>query len=136
VSPTSDAAPFYFLTLDVVLKVHREEIRCRGGQTGIRDRDLLISALAQPMMQFGGQFLHENIFEMAAAYAFHIAGNHPFVDGNKRVALAAALLFLGINGYRLREKGTALADMLLDAIEKHRSKKWIAAKLRAMAEKV
>jgi len=126
----------WFLPLDLVLKIHAEEIERRGGQKGILNRDLLCSALAQPPMQFSGRFLHEDVFEMAAAYAFHIAANHPFVDGNKRVALSAALVFLEINGYRAREKGTALADMMIETIEKRRPKQWIATKLRAMAEPI
>lgn len=135
-TPQPNEPPIRFLSLDLILRVHHEEIRRRGGQPGMLNQDLLLSALAQPMMQFSGRFVHEDIFEMAAAYAFHIVGNHPFVDGNKRVALAAASLFLELNGCQLREKGTALADLLLDAIENHRSKKWIAAKLRAIAARL
>ncbi len=112
--------PVVFLSEALVLKIHEAEIARRGG----------------PMMQFGGEFLHRDVFEMAAAYIYHIAGNHPFLDGNKRVALASAAVFLDLNGYRLREKGTALADMVTEAIEKHRSKSWIAARLRAKSEAI
>ena len=58
---------------------------------------LLESAVAQPRAAFGGEFLHADIFEMAAAYMFHIVQNHPFLDGNKRAGLVVALLFLDIN---------------------------------------
>lgn len=65
-----------------------------GGQSGIRDEGLLESALAQPQSSFAGQYLHRYPFGMAAAYAFHIAENQPFFDGNKRAGLVAAIVFL------------------------------------------
>jgi len=87
-----------FLTLDDVLESHAEQIAAYGGSDGIRDVGMLLSAVAQPESTFDGQFLHVDLFEMAAAYLFHIVQNHPFLDGNKRVGLEAALLFLEING--------------------------------------
>ncbi len=124
--------PIVFLSEEAVLEIHTREIARRGGRQGVRDRRLLLSALAQPMMQFGGKFLHQDLSEMAAAYVYHLGRNHPFVDGNKRVAAASAAVLLGLNGYRITEKGTRLADMVNDAIENHRSKLWIAKKLRAI----
>ena len=62
---------------------------------------LLQSALAMPEAGFGGQYLHEDLFQMTAAYLFHLALNHPFVDGNKRVAAMAADVFLQLNGFDL-----------------------------------
>ncbi|MGO9691404.1 MAG: type II toxin-antitoxin system death-on-curing family toxin, partial [Syntrophobacteraceae bacterium] len=64
----------------------------------IRDINLLTSAIALPFASFSSAYLHGDIFEMAAAYAFHICQNHPFIDGNKRTALASALVFLDMNG--------------------------------------
>ncbi len=90
-----------FLSLDEILGIHADQIRAYGGGTGLRDLALLRSALAMPETTFAGEFLHTTIFEMAAAYLFHIARNHPFVDGNKRTALMSALVFLGLNGERL-----------------------------------
>lgn len=69
-----------------------------GGSDGLRDANLLASTVAQPSATFGGSLLHEDLFAMAAAYLFHIVMNHPFIDGNKRTGLAAALVFLDING--------------------------------------
>src|SRR6185369_192349 len=86
-----------FLTLDEVLEIHRDQIVRYGGSMGVRDMGLLQSALAQPQATFERQFLHHDIFEMAAAYLFHIVQNHPFIDGNKRVGVAAALVFLLLN---------------------------------------
>jgi death-on-curing protein len=94
-----------FLTIEDVLEVHRELIERYGGAGGIRDAGLLDSALALPQAGSGDTYFHDFPAEMAAAYLFHIARNHPFVDGNKRTALAAALLFLELNGipYKLTE---------------------------------
>jgi len=72
-----------FLTLEDVLLIHDEQIEVYGGIQGIRDPGLLESAVMTAQASFGGEYLHQNIFEMAAAYAFHIAENQPFLDGNK-----------------------------------------------------
>ena len=85
---------FRFLSLDDVLELHEMQLESYGGATGIRDQGLLESAVMRPQASFGGEFVHNDIFEMAAAYAFHITENQPFVDGNKRTALASALVFL------------------------------------------
>ena len=87
-----------FLTLEDVLELHAEALRRHGGSDGLRDAGLLDSALAQPQANFGGVWAHPDIFSMAAAYAFHLSENQAFIDGNKRVALAAALAFLVLNG--------------------------------------
>ena len=89
-----------FLTLAEVLEIQHVQIERYGGDPTLRDRGLLESALAVPESSFGGEFLHPTLFAMAAAYAYHIAENQPFVDGNKRTGLAAALVFLAINGSR------------------------------------
>ncbi len=91
-----------FLTLDEVLGIHADQIRVYGGASGLRDLELLRSAIATPETSFDGEYLHPSVFEMAGAYLFHLARNHPFVDGNKRTALMCALVFLGLNGERLR----------------------------------
>ena len=91
-----------FLTLDEGLGIHADQIRVYGGPSGLRDLALLRSAIAMPETSFNGEYLHPSTFEMAAAYLFHLARNHPFVDGNKRTALMCALVFLGLNGQRLR----------------------------------
>ena len=87
-----------FLTLAEIIEIHRNQIELYGGDLGVRDLNLLQSALAQPEATFGGEWLHPGLFDMAAAYVFHLAQNHPFVDGNKRTALASALVFLELNG--------------------------------------
>ena len=101
-----------FLTLDEVLGIHADQIRRYGGRPGLRDLRLLQSAVAMPETTFEGQFLHGTVFEMAAAYLFHLARNHPFVDGNKRTALMSALVFLGLNGQRLAAEPEALYELV------------------------
>lgn len=86
-----------FLSTDEVLVIHLRMIAEFGGGTGLRDRNLLESAVNMPQAQFGGEFLHDGLTGMAAAYLFHLCKNHPFVDGNKRVALASAVQFVFLN---------------------------------------
>ncbi len=91
-----------FLTLDEVLAIHVHQIRRYSGSAGVGDRGLLASALAMPQATFGGEELHATATEQAAAYLFRVTKNHPFVDGNKRTGLACCLLFLRLNGTRIR----------------------------------
>lgn len=81
----------WFLDLDRALRMHRSLIEAYGGSDGLRDAGLLESALAMPQASFDGQYLHADLFEMAAAYLYHIVQNHPFVDGNKRTGAASRL---------------------------------------------
>jgi death-on-curing protein len=92
-----------FLSEEEVLFLHHEVLTRYGGQNGIRDINALHSALGMPKAGFGGEYLHRDPFGMAAAYAFHVAENQPFVDGNKRTAVACAIMFLKEAGYSLRE---------------------------------
>lgn len=87
-----------FLSLAEVLEIHSSQIRRYGGMGEIRDLKLLDSALAMPEASFERKYLHKDLFEMAAAYAFHICQNQPFLDGNKRTALNCVLVFLKLNG--------------------------------------
>lgn len=89
--------PIVFLDVEDVLLLHADTIDTDGGSHGVRDHGLLDAAVAMPRQQFGGQLLHEDIAAMAAAYLFHIAQNHPFMDGNKRAAVMSALSFLHVN---------------------------------------
>jgi death-on-curing protein len=91
-----------FLDKESLLYFHADLINRYGGSHGIRDENLLESALAQAESTFKGKYLHKNIFEMASAYGFHICKNHPFIDGNKRAAFIAIYMFLYVNGYELK----------------------------------
>ena len=102
-----------FLTLEDVLLLHEDRIARYGGTLGVRDIGLLQSALGMPAATFAGAFLHESVPHMAAAYLFHIAKNHPFLDGNKRTALAAAIALLGLNGWSLDVDSDELIETVL-----------------------
>ena len=122
-----------FLTLAEVISFHAAHIRRYGGSYGVRDAVLLESALAQPEATFAGELLHHNLHEMAAAYAYHICQNHPFFDGNKRVALACALTFLELNGISVRDPQAHLHDAMLNIASGRMSKQEFAALLRRLA---
>jgi death-on-curing protein len=95
-----------FLALGDVLALHEELILRYGGSPGLRNAGLLEAALAMPQAGFGGKYFHEFPHEMGAAYLFHLVRNHAFIDGNKRIALACAILFFKINrvSYSITEK--------------------------------
>ena len=93
--------PVVFLSVDDVLAIHRRVIDEFGGDPGLRDRGLLESAVAMPQSTFDGEELHAGLAEKAAAYHYHLCANHAFMDGNKRVAVAAAEVFLLLNGFEL-----------------------------------
>jgi len=103
-----------FLDKKTILAFHQDQVKIYGGKQGIRDEGLLESALAQPQASFGGEYVHSNIFEMAAAYGFHICKNHPFFDGNKRTALVAIYTFFYVNGYRLQADKKSLYAVMID----------------------
>lgn len=88
----------FFLTVEHVIKLHALQIAKFGGDSELRDSGLLESACAVPPSTFGNDYLHHNIYQMAAAYLYHLVKNHPFVDGNKRTGLICALVFLEMNG--------------------------------------
>jgi death-on-curing protein len=113
VSPDDPA----FLDMEDLLELHRLSLEQYGGGSGIRDLGLLESALARPQSSFGEQYAHEGLFAMAAAYLFHVARNHPFVDGNKRTALLAALVFLDINGITIERESEALYELTMGIAE-------------------
>ena len=92
------SAEWKHLTPAAVMAIHAEVLAAHGGAEGIRDEGLLESAVAAPQATFGGDPLMADAVEIAAAYLFYLCRNHPFVDGNKRTALAACLVFLETNG--------------------------------------
>jgi death-on-curing protein len=90
-----------FIPEELVLVIHADLLQRYGGQPGVRDRGLLESALAQPRMTAGGKEIHKTVFDKAAAYGFHLCNNHPFIDGNKRVAFVIMDVFLQKNGWEI-----------------------------------
>jgi len=124
-----------FLSLDEVLSLHIDQLRLFGGSAGIRDQGALESAVAMPAATFAGAFLHPDIFQMAAAYAFHIAENQPFIDGNKRTGLNAALVFLDINGWVVSDPEMRLYDAMMSLSARTLDKFGLAALLRLLSER-
>lgn len=122
-----------FLSCDDVLEIHKDLIRAFGGSEGVRDMGLLQSAVAVPQAGFGGQYFHTDLLEMAAAYLFHLAKNHPFIDGNKRVGATAALVFLEINGIWIEATNEAIVETTLAVAEGKASKSAVAEFLRKHA---
>jgi len=116
-----------FLTLDEVIKIHRDQIKRYGGTPEVRDEGLLKSALAMPMAQFSGAYLHSTPAEMAGAYLYHLACNHAFVDGNKRVAAVTARVFLMLNGYRFDPLPADYEQLILDVASAKLTKEEVSA---------
>jgi len=128
---TPEMSSIRFLPLERIIQLHEESIARYGGDSGIRDRGLLESAIAQPQAGFAGQYLHEDIHAMAAAYLFHIVMNHPFVDGNKRTSALAAFVFLQLNGWRVIAEEVAFQDLTLAVARGELDKPAIADFFRA-----
>jgi death-on-curing protein len=106
-----------FLGLDEVVEIHSDQIKRYGGHSGIRDIELLKSAIAMPATSFGGDYLHTDIYEMAAAYLYHIVRNHPFIDGNKRTGAVASVVFLMMNGIEINADEDNFEKTVLSAAE-------------------
>lgn len=117
---------YRFLSFEDVIELHDMQLVQYGGATGIRSRELLESAVMVPQASFGGEYVHINIYEMAAAYAFHIAENQPFVDGNKRTALASALVFLDWHDIGIEDPEEKLYSAMIDLANKKLDKNGLA----------
>lgn len=122
-----------FLTLEEVLAAHDATLRKHGGTAGTRDMGALQSALAMPASGFGDQYFHSTIWEMAAAYAYHISQNHPFVDGNKRTGILAALTFLELNGYEIIDSTNKLHAAMVEVSSGRGSKAQLAVLLESLS---
>lgn len=129
-------AEFTFLSLSEVLEIHQDQVVRYGGSLGVRDLELLKSALGMPAATFGGEYLHTDIYEMAAAYLFHIVKNHPFIDGNKRVGAVATLVFLVLNGYDFTVPQGKFADFVLSVAKSELDKADVAVFVRKWAKKL
>ena len=123
-----------FLTFADVIRIHVDQIERYGGQVGIRDLGLLQSALAMPRASFGQEWLHRDLHEMAAAYAFHLSQNQPFVDGNKRTGLVCALAFLEINDVSIADPEGRLYQAMMDVASGALDKLGLAAVFRALSQ--
>lgn len=123
-----------FLTIEEVLEIHALQLARFGGGEGVRDLGLLESAIAQPMQSFGGEYVHGDLFLMAAAYLFHLVSNHPFVDGNKRTGYLAVVVFLDHNGVEILHGVDELYALTIQVAQGMLDKTGIAARIREIAE--
>ncbi len=118
-----------FLTQDVILAIHEDQIRLYGGSYEMRDAGAFDSAINMPKAQFDGHFLHSTIFHMAAAYGFHLCQNHPFIDGNKRTAGMVMFVFLKLNKLEPTatemEYYTTMMDIACGVMDKASLTEWI-----------
>lgn len=106
-----------FLSMEDVIDIHADQIDRYGGSLGIRDVELLRSAIGMPEAGFGDHYLHADLFEMAAAYLYHIVQNHPFIDGNKRTGAMAAFVFLKLNGLTLNADESVFESLVLQTAQ-------------------
>jgi death-on-curing protein len=126
------SSPSYHLTVADVLEVHTEAISQFGGSSGIREMALLESAVAAPQASFGGEPVYTDLIEVAAAYLFFLCRNHPFVDGNKRAALGACIVFLRLNGIEPQPDGQLWEDLTLDVAASRLDRDQTTQRIRAL----
>jgi len=125
----------FHLTVEIVREIHAEAIGRFGGSDGIREPALLESAVSAPQASFGGQSPYKDIVELAAAYLFFLCRNHPFIDGNKRAALGACLVFLRLNGVSLAPDGPDWEALTLDVAASRLDRDQTTKRLRKLVRR-
>ena len=120
-----------FLTLDEVFRIHARSLAEHGGSEGTRDPGLVESALASAKNTF--YYANGDLFDVAASYAFHLAESQAFIDGNKRTAIVAALVFLARNGVYVQPATWELYSAMIDVAEKKKNKADLAELFRKRA---
>ena len=125
-----------YLSAEEILILHARIIDATGGAHGVRDIGRILSATERPKMQFAGNPLFPTLFDRAAAYFTSVAYDHPFVDGNKRTALAAAARFLYLNGYLLAASNPMFERFAVAAVTKRYEKNRVSSWFRKHATKL
>jgi death on curing protein len=125
-----------FIPDEIVPSIQADLLKRYGGTVGIRDRGLLSSALAQPKMTAQKKYLHRTLFDKAAAYGFHICRNHPFVDGNKRIAFVLMDIFLQENGWELQASEEEAYETMIRLASDNLSKNDLSTWLKAHSTKL
>lgn len=125
-----------FLTLDEVLAIQHKEVEKFGGSHGVRDLNLLDSALQRPQSSFMGEDLYPTIFDKAAALMHSILLNHPFIDANKRTSMVSAAYFLHLNGYDIKTTQKELVELALKVESKKMSLDQISKWLKNISAKI
>lgn len=124
----------FHLTVEIVREIHAAAIAQFGGSDGVRETALLESAVAAPQASFGGKSPYQDVAEVAAAYLFYLCKNHPFIDGNKRVALGACLVFLRLNGIEPKPDGPDWESLTLDVASSRLDREQTTNRLRALIQ--
>ena len=122
------------LKVDIVQKIHAASIRRFGGSPKLRSLELLESAVAAPQAVFAGQSVFADRVEMAAAYLYYLSSNHPFVDGNKRTALAACIVFLKLNGIKPTPDSKEWESLAIDVAAGRINRESATKRLRELIE--
>ena len=122
------------LTLDIVNEIHAVAIAQFGGADGLRDVALLESAIAAPQATFAGESVFADLVEVAAAYLFYLCRNHAYMDGNKRTALGACLVFLRLNDLEPAPDGAAWEALMLAVASSELDREEATMRLRALIE--
>lgn len=125
----------FHLTVDIVREIHAAAINQFGGSDGVRDVALLESAVAAPQATFAGNSPYADVIEIAAAYLFYLCRNHPFLDGNKRAALGACLVFLQLNGIDPEPDGPDWETLTLDVAASRIDRDQTTARLRKLVKR-
>ncbi len=120
------------LTIDQVLEIHAAAIDAFGGLRGIRDRGLLESAIGATQATAFGQSVFADLPEIAAAYLFYLCRNHPFIDGNKRVGMTSAIVYLRLNGIEPAPDGPDWERLVLDVASSSLDRDSTTARLRRL----
>jgi len=125
-----------YLALDEVMSLHRQILKQSGGTAGVRDLGSLKSAIAQPMMTFGGEDLYPTLVYKAAALGFSLVMNHPFVDGNKRTGHAAMETFLVMNDLEIfapvDEQELVILSLAAGSLDREEFTKWLESRVKAV----
>jgi death on curing protein len=123
----------FHLTVEIVKEIHKAVIGEFGGLRGVRDEGLLASAVGAPQASFGGKSPYADVVEIAAAYLFYLCRNHAFNDGNKRAAMASAIVFLRLNGIEPAPDSEAWVALVLDVAASKLDREQTTAHLRRLA---
>ena len=126
----------FHLTIEIVREIHDEAVKIFGGLHGIRDEALLASAVFAPQSSFGGKSPYVDLIEVATAYLFYLGRNHPFLDGNKRTAMAAAVVFLRLNGFDPAADGDDWQRLVLDVASGKIDREQTTRRLRKLVRKM
>jgi len=126
----------FHLTIEIVREIHKEAVKNFGGLDGIRDEALLASAVLAPQSSFGGKSPYVDLIDIGAAYLFYLCRNHPFLDGNKRAAMASAIVFLRLNGFNPAADSDDWEQLVLDAAASKIDREQTTHPLRKLVRKL